>query len=118
MLRCDGDGDLYPLNLQPSRTLHAAVNPVDLWHQRLGHPGRQCLLQALCNFNFSCNKSNSHTCQACQLGKHVCVPFTSSESFNFFLFQLIHADVWTTPILSNSGFQYYLVILDDYSHYV
>jgi hypothetical protein len=62
MLRCDSDGDLYPLNLQPSRALHAAVNPVDLWHQRLGHPGRQCLLQALRNFNFSYNKSDSHTC--------------------------------------------------------
>jgi uncharacterized membrane protein YgcG len=40
MLRCDSDGDLYPLHLQPSQALHAAVNPVDLWHQRLGHPGR------------------------------------------------------------------------------
>jgi hypothetical protein len=118
MLRCDSDGDLYPLNLQPSWALHAAVNPVDLWHQRLGHPRRQCLLQALRNFNFSCNKSDSHTCQACQLGKHVRLPFTSSESFSFFSFQLIRANVWTSHVLSNSGFQYYLVLLDDYSHYV
>jgi hypothetical protein len=46
------------------------------------------------------------------------LPFTSSDSFSFFPFQLIHADVWTSHVLSNSGFQYYLVILDDYSHYV
>jgi hypothetical protein len=46
------------------------------------------------------------------------LPFTSSGSFNFFPFQLIHADVWTSPVLSNYGSQYYPVILDDYSHYV
>jgi hypothetical protein len=25
--------------------------------------------------------------------------------------------LWTSPIISNSCFQYYLVIVDDYSHY-
>uniref|UniRef100_A0A453J2V5 Integrase catalytic domain-containing protein n=1 Tax=Aegilops tauschii subsp. strangulata TaxID=200361 RepID=A0A453J2V5_AEGTS len=30
---------------------------------------------------------------------------------------LIHCDLWTSPVCSFSGFQYYLVILDDYSHY-
>ena len=34
-----------------------------------------------------------------------------------FLF-LIHSDVWTSPVPSNLGYLYYLVILDDYSHYV
>jgi transposase InsO family protein len=29
----------------------------------------------------------------------------------------LHCDVWTSPIMSNSGFKFYLVILDDYSHY-
>ncbi|KAK1666176.1 hypothetical protein QYE76_054335 [Lolium multiflorum] len=27
-------------------------------------------------------------------------------------------DVWTSPVPSNSGYNYYLVILDDYSHFV
>jgi transposase InsO family protein len=30
----------------------------------------------------------------------------------------VHADVWTSPISSFSGFQYYLVLIDDYTHYV
>lgn len=30
----------------------------------------------------------------------------------------MHCDVWTSPVTSNSGLQYYLVVLDDYSHYV
>jgi hypothetical protein len=28
MLRCDSDGDLYPLNLWPSKALHTATNIV------------------------------------------------------------------------------------------
>jgi transposase InsO family protein len=34
------------------------------------------------------------------------------------MFTLLHCDVWTSPAVSNSGFKYYLVILDDFTHYV
>jgi transposase InsO family protein len=34
------------------------------------------------------------------------------------VFQLLHCDLWTSPITSVSGYKYYLVILDDYSHYL
>lgn len=33
-------------------------------------------------------------------------------------FQVVHADVWTSPVASFSGFKYYLVLIDDYTHYV
>jgi hypothetical protein len=33
-------------------------------------------------------------------------------------FNLIHCDLWTSLIVSISGYKYYLVILDDHSHYV
>ena len=33
-------------------------------------------------------------------------------------FELIHCDLWTSPIASVSGFKYYLVILDDFTHFV
>jgi transposase InsO family protein len=36
----------------------------------------------------------------------------------FFPFQLVHSDVWTSPIFSHSGYKYYIVFLDDFSHYV
>jgi hypothetical protein len=32
-------------------------------------------------------------------------------------FELIHYDVWTSPIISISGFKYYLVLLDDFTHF-
>jgi hypothetical protein len=33
-------------------------------------------------------------------------------------FDLIHLDLWTSPIVSVSGSKYYLVILDDFTHYL
>uniref|UniRef100_A0A8R7VBW9 Integrase catalytic domain-containing protein n=1 Tax=Triticum urartu TaxID=4572 RepID=A0A8R7VBW9_TRIUA len=65
-----------------------------------------------------CNKPASHVCHACQLGKHVRLPFTRSTSYCVEPFQLVHSDLWTSPVLSNSGFKYYLVIVDDFSHYI
>ena len=116
ILRCESNGDLCPL--RPSPQLLTASSPIDLWHQRLGHPGHHVLPSMLASFDFSCNKSTAHVCTACQLGKHTRLSFTSSVSVTYFPFQLLHADVWTSPIASVSGFQFYLVILDDYSHYV
>jgi hypothetical protein len=33
-------------------------------------------------------------------------------------FDLIHCDLWTSPVASVMGYKYYLVILDDCSHFV
>jgi hypothetical protein len=39
IFRCDSSGDLYPLAPSPPEALAATAPSVDLWHQRLGHPG-------------------------------------------------------------------------------
>jgi hypothetical protein len=120
ILRCNSDGDLYPVASGSStpRPPFAGVTTVTLWHQRLGHPGHAALRSALSSFPFACSKSASHTCHACQLGKNARLPFQSSQTLSYFPFQLLHLDVWTSPVVSISGYQYYLVVLDDFSHYV
>lgn len=55
---------------------------------------------------------------ACQLGKHVKLSFTSSTSVLLFPFELIHSDVWISLIKSLSGVKYYVIFVDDFSHYV
>ena len=30
-------------------------------------------------------------------------------------FDLVHCDLWTSPVLSMSGYKYYLVVVDDFS---
>ena len=118
--RCDSPGDMYPV--QPSsssRTGPLALSAgIDLWHAHLGHPSTTALRQIVKGFSFSCNKADAHSCQACRMVKHVRLPFSSSSTVASYPFELIHSDVWTSPITSNSGFLYYLVILDDYSHFV
>jgi hypothetical protein len=33
-------------------------------------------------------------------------------------FDLLHLDIWTSPVISVSGLKYYFVILDDFTHYL
>jgi hypothetical protein len=46
------------------------------------------------------------------------MPFVSFASFVDNNFDLIHCELWISPIVSISGHKYYLVILDDRSHFV
>lgn len=94
----------------------AAVS-TDLWHQRLGHLGRAALSTITSSFDFQCNKTQAHTCHACQIGKSVRQPYSASSTIATSPFHLLHCDVWTSPIVSNSGFAYFLVVLDDHTHY-
>jgi hypothetical protein len=56
--------------------------------------------------------SPSTLCHACQLGRHVRLFFSSSTTRTTHSFESIHCDLWTSPVLSTSGFKYFLVILD------
>jgi transposase InsO family protein len=46
------------------------------------------------------------------------LPFASSTHRAEKPFDLVHLDLWTSPIVSVSGYKYYLVILDDCTHYL
>jgi hypothetical protein len=46
------------------------------------------------------------------------LPFSSSTTRTTRPFELIHYDLWTSPVLSTSGFKYFLVILDDFTHFI
>jgi hypothetical protein len=45
------------------------------------------------------------------------LPFSSSSSRAIQPFALVHCDLWTSLVPSVSGYKYYWVILDDYTHY-
>jgi transposase InsO family protein len=45
------------------------------------------------------------------------LPFPSSSTRVVQPFDLVHCDLWTSPVSSVSGYKYYLVILDDCTHY-
>jgi hypothetical protein len=67
----------------------------------------------------SCSRGHFEgLCHACQLGRHTRLPFTTSSSRAEQAFDLVHYDLWTSHVLSLSGYKYYLVILDDFSHFL
>ncbi|GJY40821.1 ribonuclease H-like domain-containing protein [Tanacetum coccineum] len=121
LIRCDSTGDLYPVTQQLSSTTTFALlslNPTT-WHRRLGHPGEDVLRRLESSHFISYNKTKlSALCHACQLGKHTRLPFYSSESNVRSVFDIIHSDLWTSPISSESGIKYYAIFLDHFSHYV
>ncbi|GJV63651.1 ribonuclease H-like domain-containing protein, partial [Tanacetum coccineum] len=118
LLRCDSTGDLYPITA-PSPIPHAFLVSQHTWHQPLGHPGSEVLHRLVSSNSISCNKEKPPVlCHACQLGKHVRLPFVSSNTVVNSCFDIIHSDVWTSPIPSLSGFKYYVLFLDHYSQFV
>ncbi|GJX93158.1 ribonuclease H-like domain-containing protein [Tanacetum coccineum] len=102
---CDSTRDLYPVTT-PSPIPHAFLVSQHTWHQRLGHLGGE-VLRYLVSSNFiSYNKEKPPVvCHACRLGKHVRLSFVSSSTVISSCFDIIHSDVWTSPISSLSGFK-------------
>jgi hypothetical protein len=109
-----------PGSVTPSSGTAAALTVVapTTWHHRLGHPSPDAL-SSLSRSSFIHCFSNKHDlCHACQLGKHIRLPFYSPSNRAAKSFDLIHLDLWTSPVVSVSGSKYYLVILDDFTHYL
>ena len=119
--RFNSSGDLYSINGAPAASPPSSMMAsVHLWHQRLGHPNAVTTSTLLSEFSLPCNNDHHDplVCESCQQGKHVHLPFRSSSSYSSFPFELLHCDIWTSPHTSISGFQYYLVILDDFTHFI
>jgi len=75
------------------------------------------LMQLSLSSDIRCTRAHDeHLCHACQLGRHVRLSFYSSSHAPR-IFDLVHCDLWTSPVISISGYKYYLVVVDDYSHY-
>jgi hypothetical protein len=116
LLRCDSTGPLYTLRF-PAATLSSSTPVLSAafatstssttWHQRLGHPGCDALMQLSRNSGLPCTR----------LMMSICVMRANWAVMFVFLFDLVHCDLWTSPVISISGYKYYLVVVDDFSHY-
>ncbi|CAL9232750.1 unnamed protein product, partial [Arabidopsis halleri] len=123
LLRSDSTGDLYPFfpsfNKNQAPALAFLTQTSEIWHQRLAHPSNDALKTLISSSFLQLNKKTPNlSCNACQLGKHVKLPFYSSTSTVSSPFQIIHSDLWTSPILSLSGIRYYVLFLDQFSHFL
>ncbi|KAJ9557001.1 LOW QUALITY PROTEIN: hypothetical protein OSB04_011615 [Centaurea solstitialis] len=118
--RFDSLGDLYPVIQSstpsvPSATDLVAMSPLVIvvwviWG---------LLLLVFQSLNFICfSNTLLPTCHACQLGKHYHLSFSHSLTKTSNVFELVHSDLWTSPITSLSGYKYYILVLDDFSHFL
>ncbi|KAJ9548922.1 hypothetical protein OSB04_021465 [Centaurea solstitialis] len=117
LIRCDSDWPLYPVNSTNPQVLLSTTQST--WHQRLGHPGDQVLKSLVSNNFISCTSDKLGVlCNSCQIGKHTKLPFFDSNTVVSHAFDIIHSDVWTSPIPSVSGLRYYVIFLDHFTHYL
>jgi hypothetical protein len=131
--RSNSTGPLYKLRLLSSTTSRytssCTMSVIDVprilvvvatstWHRHLGHPGPNALSSLSRSIFISCTSTTHNFCHACQLGKHTRLPFFSSSSCAEKAFDLLQLDLWTSLVVSVSGSKYYLVILDDFTHYL
>jgi hypothetical protein len=131
IVRSNSTGPLYTMclsgSLTPSSSTMAALAAVThaltaialtMWHHRLGHPGPAALSSLSRSSFIQCTSTKHDFCHACQLGKHTRLPFCSSSHHAEHPFHLIHLDLWASRVVSVSSCKYYLVILDDFTHYL
>lgn len=121
LLRSESSGDLFPvpslLNKSQVPSVFITETP-SLWHRKLGHANDVAVRSLISSCSLKCNKQGLPFCNACQLGKHLKLPFFKSINRTSKPFALIHSDIWTSPVHSISGLKYYVIFLDDYSHYL
>lgn len=122
ILQGNNQGDLYPLHLgavtSSLQGFIATTTSTDLWRRQLGHPCSHSIAALKHSSFISCNKSPTVNCEACQLGKNVTLPFSTLVSRTDAPFEIIHCDLWTSPLSSVFNYKYYLIILDDSTHFM
>ena len=108
-------GGIYYLDDQVTLTglVAGQLDPVLLWHWRLGHPSVQ-KLRSVIPIESSIP---SLACESCELGKHHRATFQSRvNNRSSSAFELVHYDIWCpSRVLFNKGFRYFLFFVDDFS---
>jgi hypothetical protein len=122
IIMCNCSGQLYPLFPSVDTSLPQAflvdAQSSTIWHHHLGHLSDEAFSNLARNSAIACNKfDHAPLWHACQLGCHTHLSFSTSSSRASQNFDLIHYDLWTSPVSSIFGYKNYLVILDDCSHF-
>lgn len=117
--RSDGH---YLVPIASASALAVQLSPGQLWHARLGHPGRHALFDlryAARGIKLSDPACETGFCQVCAQGKQTKAPYpTQGATRATEALQLVHSDICgpaSTPTLSGS--LYFLTLVDDYSRY-
>jgi hypothetical protein len=68
--------------------------------------------------SISCNKQLLAMCDSCCIAKSHKLPFVSSTTTTNNPLEIVHCDVWgPSPVISHTGFRYYVLFTDQYSKF-
>lgn len=122
LLRSESFGDLYPiLTIQNNTSTSTALlaSTPKLWHKRLGHLNNAALSSIFSNISNMSNVSDLPLfCEPCHLEKNNKLPFQKSQSLVKALFDIVHSDMWISPIQNISGIRFYFLFLDHFTHFL
>jgi len=105
-LLASSTGNVYPLAVPDSSSsaFAALLGPATSWHRQLEHCGVR-ILSLLRNRNLVSFPNKFHDfCKSCQLVKSHRLSFQLVEHHCQKPLELIHFDLWQSPILPNMGF--------------
>ena len=106
-----------PVSIAAATTV-SSIPSLAIWHTRLGHASFSRVQQMDSRGLLGSVSTKNFDCVLCQLGKQPTLPFNTSESISTDIFDLIHSDVWgPSSISSIGGSRYFVVFVDNYSHY-
>ncbi|KAL1209241.1 Retrovirus-related Pol polyprotein from transposon RE1 [Cardamine amara subsp. amara] len=124
LLQGQTKGDLYewPTSNSVISSFFASSQPkstLSSWHHRLGHPSLSIVKNIGSRFSLSCSDSRaSHLfCSDCSRNKSHRLPFYASTVVSTRPLEIIFSDVWTSPIVSQDNYKYYLILVDHYTRY-
>ena len=118
---------LYPIPLHrlSTRSTHGLTaflglkTSASIWHQRLGHPAMSIVQRVIHHHKLPIigPSNKSSFCEPCQMAKTKQLPFFKSSRESSFPLQLVHSDVWQSPVVSLSGYRYFVSFIDDFSRF-
>lgn len=94
--------------------------PLSIWHSRLGHPSISVLKSVVSSSMLSdSNTLSSFHCVDCSINKSHKLPFSQTSSLKATKpLEIVYSDVWTSPLVSIDGFKYYVIFVDQFTHYI
>ena len=105
--------------LSPFTTLLGVTAPFQIWHSRLGHLS-DTIVSSLVKNSFipvSGLKKTQTLCESCQVVKSHKLHLLESNNRSSRPLELIHSDVWTSPVMSVGGCKFYVIFIDDFSRF-
>ena len=101
-----------PISIAVTTVVPSIPTPT-LWNARLDHASSSQVQQLASRGLLGSVFTENFDCDSCQS-----LPFNTSESISTDIFDLIHSDVWEPSSISSiGGSRYFVVFVNDYSHY-